>query len=139
MTVDADYLINGFVVETEKEVGPLEDILVQVVPILFVFLWYFNANTLNFFEVTSSSMLFFFLPLMMFTICNTPTFLLQDFGILYNSYIRGAVTSSSLIVEALLDYICFFAFYLRIITQSIRLILMFSTYFAMQEFVVFIN
>lgn len=138
MTIDADYLVNGFVVETEKEVGPLEDVLMQVIPLMFVFLWYFNANSLNFFEIRSSSMMYFFLPLVIFTVCNTPTFLLQDFGILYNCYLRGIVPSSSLFAELLLDYISVLAFYLRILTQSVRLVLMFSTYAAMHEFVLFL-
>jgi len=84
-------------------------------------------------------LVFFFFPLLYYTILNTPTFLLNDFGILYNCYLRGVSPSPTLVFELMYDYIAVIAFYVRLLTQGVRLALMFFTYAAMHDFVLFSN
>jgi len=81
----------------------------------------------------------FFFPLLYYTIGNTPTFLLLDFGILYNCYLRGIAPTPTMIFELMYDYIAVIAFYVRILTQGVRLALMFFTYAAMHDYVVYMD
>jgi len=81
----------------------------------------------------------FFFPLLYYTIGNTPTFLLYDFGILYNCYLRGVAPSPTMLFELMYDYIAVIAFYVRVLTQAVRLVLMFFTYALMHDFVLYMD
>jgi len=74
---------------------------------------------------------------MYYTILNIPTFLLYDFGIFFNCFLRGTAPSSILVFELLYDYIAIIAFYVRVLTQSVRLALMFFAYAAMHDCVLY--
>ena len=139
-TIDADYLVAASTVESEKEIGSLDDILMPVIILIYTFGWYFYiyfSTILNY--VPEITLIFFFFPLLYYTILNTPTFLLYDFGILYNCYLRGVAPSPTLLFELLYDYIAVISFYVRILTQGVRLALMFFTYAAMHDFVLFMD
>jgi len=82
---------------------------------------------------------FFFFPLLYYTILNTPTFLLYDFGILFTAYLKGVAPSPTIVLELMYDYIAVIAFYVRILTQGVRLILMFFTYALMHDFVLYMD
>ena len=84
-------------------------------------------------------LVFFLFPLLYYTIGNTPTFLLFDFGILYNCYLRGIAPTPTMVFELMYDYIAVIAFYVRILTQGVRLALMFFTYAAMHDYVLFMD
>jgi hypothetical protein len=84
-------------------------------------------------------LVFFFFPLLYYTILNTPTFLLYDFGILYNCYLRGIAPTPTMLFELMYDYIAVIAFYVRILTQGVRLALMFFTYAAMHDYILFMD
>ena len=83
--------------------------------------------------------MFFFFPLLYYTILNTPTFLLYDFGILYNCYLRGIAPTPTMLFELMYDYIAVIAFYVRILTQGVRLALMFFTYASMHDYILFMD
>jgi len=82
-------------------------------------------------------LVFFFFPLLYYTIGNTPTFLLYDFGILYNCYLRGIAPTPTMVFELMYDYIAVIAFYVRILTQGVRLALMFFAYAGMHDFILY--
>jgi len=66
-----------------------------------------------------------------------PAFLAYDFGLYFVSYLRGVGGSSIISIEMLYDYISFSAFYIRLIVQNVRLILMFFTFASFHEVVIF--
>lgn len=139
-TVDADYLAASLTVESEKEIGSIDDIIMPLIIFLYTFGWYFYIYCFNILScVPEIILVVFFFPLLYYTIGNTPTFLLYDFGILYNCYLRGVAPSPTLVFELLYDYIAVLAFYLRILTQGVRLLLMFFTYAAMHDFVLYMD
>ena len=76
---------------------------------------------------------------MYYTILNVPTFLLCDFGIFFNCFLRGVSPTSVLIFELMYDYIAIIAFYARMLTQSIRFILMFLAYAAMHDYILYMR
>jgi len=137
-TTDADFLSNSMLVESEKEIGSSDDLLMTVLVFLYVFCWYFYIHfyTLctNFPEI---SLVFFLMPIMYYVILNTPTLLLYDFGIFFVSYLRGVAPSSVLSLELMYDYVAVIAFYVRVLVQGVRLILMFFTYAGMHDVILY--
>jgi len=83
------------------------------------------------------TLVFFFFPLLYYTICNTPTFLLYDFGICYTAYLKGVAPTPTMVYELMYDYIAVIAFYVRVLTQGVRLAFMFGTYALMHDFVLY--
>lgn len=139
-TVDADYLSAGLTVESEKEIGSIDDILMPLIIFVYTFGWYFYLHMISLFSsLPELTIVFFFFPLLYYTIGNTPTFLLYDFGILYNCYLRGIAPTPTLLFELMYDYIAVISFYVRILTQGVRLALMFFTYAAMHDFVLYMD
>ncbi len=137
-TVDSDYLSASITVESEKELGSIDDILMPSIILLYTFGWYFYLYCWNLFCcVPELVLVFFFFPLLYYTIGNTPTFLLYDFGILFACYLRGVAPTPSLCFELLYDYINVISFYVRVLTQGVRLALMFSAYAGMHDFILF--
>lgn len=139
-TVDSDYLSASITVEAEKEIGSIDDILMPAIILLYTFGWYFYLYCWNLFSCMPEIVLvIFFFPLLYYTIGNTPTFLLYDFGIYFNAYLRGIAPTPTLVFELMYDYIAVIAFYVRILTQGVRLALMFMTYAAMHDYVLYID
>jgi hypothetical protein len=139
-TVDSDYLTASITVESEKEIGSIDDMLMPSVVLLYTFGWYFYLYCWNIISCLPEVILaFFFFPLLYYTIFNTPTFLLYDFGILFTAYLKGVAPSPTLVFELMYDYIAVIAFYVRVLTQGVRLILMFFTYALMHDFVLYID
>ncbi len=139
-TVDADYLSASITVESEKEIGSIDDILMPSIIFIYTFGWYFYIYAWQMYSSMPELVLvFFFFPLLYYTIGNTPTFLLNDFGILYNCYLRGIAPTPTLLFELMYDYIAVISFYVRILTQGVRLALMFMTYAAMHDFVLYMD
>ncbi len=139
-TIDADYLSASITVESEKEIGSLDDMLMPSIVLIYTFGWYFYLYCWNLFCcVPEIVLVFFFFPLLYYTIGNTPTFLLNDFGILFACYLRGIAPTPTMLFELMYDYIAVISFYVRILTQGVRLALMFMTYAAMHDYVLFMD
>jgi len=139
-TVDADYLSASITVESEKEIGSIDDMLMPSIIIIYTFGWYFYLYCWNLFCcVPELVLVFFFFPLLYYTIGNTPTFMLYDFGILFACYLRGIAPTPTMLFELMYDYIAVIAFYVRILTQGVRLALMFAAYAGMHDFVLFMD
>lgn len=139
-TVDADYLAASITVESEKEIGSIDDILMPSIVLIYTFGWYFYLYCWNILSSMPEIVLvFFFFPLLYYTIGNTPTFLLYDFGILFTAYLKGVAPSPTMIFELMYDYIAVIAFYVRVLTQGVRLALMFFTYALMHDFVLYMD
>ena len=139
-TIDADYLSASLTVESEKEIGSLDDMLMPAIILIYTFGWYFYIYCWTLLSsVPEIVLVFFFFPLLYYTIVNTPSFLLYDFGILYNCYLRGIAPTPTLVFELMYDYIAVIAFYVRILTQGVRLALMFFTYAAMHDYVLYMD
>jgi hypothetical protein len=68
---------------------------------------------------------------------NTPTSLLLDFGIFYICYLRGVAPTSNLLFELVYDIIALIAFYVRVLVQGVRLVLICYAYMSMHDFVLY--
>ena len=139
-TIDADYLSASITIESEKELGSVDDILMASVILLYTFGWYFYLYCWTLFSSTPELVLFFFFfPLLYYTILSMPTLLLYDFGIVFLAYVQGAAKSSVMLVELMFDYVAIISFYVRVITQAVRLLLMVGAYAGMHDFILYMD
>jgi len=81
--------------------------------------------------------IFLFLPLLMYILFLIPVYLLFDYGMHFLTYLRGAGSTSSLVMEFIYDCIAFLAFFIRLSVQNVRLLLITLTFFSLYEFVLF--
>jgi hypothetical protein len=66
-----------------------------------------------------------------------PASLLYDFGIYFLGYLRGVATTPIFISEILFDYIAIFAFFIRLVVQGVRLLLMFFVYMSYHDLILY--
>lgn len=139
-TIDSDYLIANLLVESEKEIGSMDDMLMVLFFLLFIFGWYFYIYFLSILSTFPEIVLVFYsLPFLYYVIISMPTYLVYDFGIYFLTYLRGVGSSSLFTMELLYDYIAFAAFYIRLMVQSVRLILMTFTYISLHDLILFFD
>lgn len=136
--VDSDFLINSLTIEAEEEIASIDDTVILLVVVFFIFGWFFFFNYLNILTSLGEVMfIFLFLPLLMYILFLIPVYLLFDYGMHFLTYLRGAGSTSSLIMEFIYDCIAFLAFFIRLSVQNVRLLLITLTFFSLYEFVLF--
>jgi hypothetical protein len=136
-TIDHDYLIASATVEAEEEIGSLDDMLMSLLIFSYIFFWYFYINFSTIMTVLPEFALTIYLfPLLYYIILCIPAFLAFDFGLYFVAYLRGVGAAPIMSVELLYDYIAFSAFYIRLIVQNVRLILMIFTFGSFHEFII---
>ena len=137
-SVDTDYFLIATSVEAEKEIGSFDDIILVMIVLLYVFGWYFYLYCwalVSFFpEIV---FIFYLFPLLYYVIVSIPTYLAYDFGIFFLAYLRGVGPTAVLLLELMYDYIAFIAFYIRLLVQGVRLVLIVFTYASLHDFVIF--
>lgn len=139
-TVDLDFSATSLLIEAEKEISSIDDIILFSVTILYIFGWFFYLNIFTFLStrIYTASILIL-LPFFFFTIIGIPSLLIYDFGLFFLVYLRGAGTTSLFLFELMYDYIAVMVFYTRIIVQNIRLLLMFFTVISLYDVFLFFN
>lgn len=136
--IDFDYLSASSTVESEKEIGSIDDIIIPILFLLYIFGWYFYLNSYHILFLDNDfSIVIFLFPLLYYVIINVPTFLLIDFGIFYVCFLRGVAPTSIIIFEFVYDVIALIAFYVRLLVQGVRLILMTYAYISMHDYILF--
>jgi len=78
---------------------------------------------------------FYVFPALYFLIMLIPAFLAYDFGIYFVAYLRGKGDSTVSVVELMYDYIAFASFYIRLVVQNVRLLLMTFTFASFHEII----
>ncbi len=137
---DINFVFVNLLFESEKEIGSFDDILLSLVFLIFIFGWYFYMYAWSVMTATSDiTIIFFLFPFLYYVILSLPTYLIYNFGIFFVTYLRGSSTSSLLIMELMYDYIAFLAFYIRLLVQSVRLILMIFTYLSLHDLILFFD
>jgi len=137
-TIDSDYLSASITVESEKELGSLDDLILCFVIIVYTFGWYFYVHCWSILSVIPELLsIFYLLPFVYYIIFSMPTYLAYDFGIFFLAYLKGIGSSPVLLSELMYDYIAFAAFYIRLVVQGVRLVLMTGTYVSMHDLILF--
>ena len=136
-TLDLDYAVTTTIVEVEKEIAAIDDLIIIIVALLFIFGIYFAMYGLVqlVYFVGNFCVIFFILPFFFYFIYAAPLCLLFDFGIYCFVYLRGTGPTSALIVELMYDLINLFAYYIRVCVQLARILLMLIAGGSLQEFI----
>jgi hypothetical protein len=117
-SIDIDYLNSFVTVEAEKEITSIDDYLIVILTISFVFGFYFFTHAIFTIINQSSIMVVYYSLFIMFLfILGMPTFLLYDLGIYFLVYLKGVGKSSNCFIEVVYDYIACVVFYTRIFAQ----------------------
>jgi hypothetical protein len=137
-TVDSDYLVSSMTVESEEEIASVDDLSLGLYLLVFLFGWYFYMNgAFILSNLPEVAVIFYNLPTLGYMIVFVPFFLLYDFGIFFLSYLRGSSSTLSLMMELLYDYIAVAAFFIRLLVQNVRILLMIFVYFSFYEYMQF--
>lgn len=136
--LDHDYLSFNVTIESEEEIGSMDDMLLTSVILLYTFLWFFWIYSWSSLSITPQlTMSFYLFPFIYFIIFFIPFSLLYDYGSYFLTYLNGVGKSSVMLLELLFDYIAVSIFYLRLMVQNVRLVFMLFTYAELHELVVF--
>jgi hypothetical protein len=134
--IDHDFLIANVTVESEEEIAAVDDLLFGSCLLVFIFFWYFYANVyFAFLDVGEAALVVYLFPFLFYTILFVPASLAIDFGLYFVCYLRGVGKAPISLVEVMYDYIGFAAFYIRLLVQNVRLILMMFTFASFHEIV----
>lgn len=121
----------------EQEYGSYDDYKFFVFFLVQMFVWYCWVLFLGYcFCLYSESKLMLLTISIMLTILSIPVRLLWDFGLAFGMYVRGAASSSNLVVEAFFDIIGVIIIFTRFIVQNIRFLLVFAAFFELFEWTV---
>lgn len=135
--IDLDYALTSALVESEKEISAIDDLIIIFIVLLFIFGLYFGmyglVQTLT--AVNNFCFIFFLLPLFFFFIYIAPMCLLFDFGVYCFVYLRGTGPTAMLAAELMYDLINLFAYYIRVCIQLARILLMLIAGGSLQEFI----
>ena len=120
----------------EQEYGSYDDFKFFLFFLIQIFIWYCWVMFVGYtFSIQSDSKLILLTITVMITILSIPVRLLWDFGLAFGMYIRGASSSSNLIVEAFFDLIGVIIIFTRFVVQNIRFLLVFVAFFELFEWV----
>lgn len=120
----------------EQEYGSYDDFKFFLFFLVQMFMWYCWVLFIGYtFSVQSESKLVLLTLSVMITILTIPVRLLWDFGLAFGMYVRGAASSSNLIIEAFFDIIGVVIIFTRFIVQNIRFLLVFVAFFELFEWV----
>lgn len=136
--IDLDHALWSVTIEAEEEIASMDDILMAFIVIFYVFGWFFYAHCWVVISQFPELMLVMYVfPFLYYIILLIPTFLVFDFGIYFLGYLKGVGSSPVILLELLYDYISFAAFYIRVLVQAVRLLLMSFTYASLHDFIIF--
>lgn len=136
--IDLDHALWNVTIEAEEEIASMDDILMAFIVIFYVFGWFFYAHCWIVISQFPELMLVMYVfPFLYYIILLIPTFLVFDFGIYFLGYLKGVGSSPVMLLELVYDYISFAAFYIRVLVQAVRLLLMSFTYASLHDFIIF--
>lgn len=118
----------------EQEYGSYDDFKFFLFILIQILIWYCWIFFIGYtFSLQSESKLILLTISIMITILTIPVRLLWDFGLAFGMYVRGAASSTNLIVEAFFDLIGVIIIFTRFVVQNIRFLMVFVALFELFE------
>ena len=118
----------------EQEYGSYDDFKFFLFFLVQMLVWYCWVFFIGYtFSLQSESKLLLLTFSVMITILTIPVRLLWDFGLAFGMYVRGAASSSNLVVEAFFDVIGVIIIFTRFVVQNIRFLMVFVAFFELFE------
>lgn len=125
----------NYVIESEKELGSIDDMFVGVSILICVYGWFFFGTVfLNFFSGVSLQHLYVGFPLFILGVLGMPSNMIWNYGILFPVFLRGSSNTTILILEFMYDVLATMIMFIRLVVQNVRFLLMFFAFFECYEF-----
>lgn len=136
-STDTDQAVSSLVVESEKEISGIDDLMIIMLVVFFVFGVYFLFYGLSLLMSYTNNFvcIYILFPILFLFIYVAPACLLFDFGVYSFVYLRGSGPTAMLSAELLYDLINLFAFFIRVFIQLARILLMLIAAGSLQEFI----
>lgn len=136
--VDNDHMLANITIEAEEEIASMDDIIMLFCLLLYIYGWFFYSHFWYLAtKVPEFILLIYLFPFLYYIIVFIPTLLLYDFGIFFVAYLRGVASLPVFILELVFDFVALMAFYIRILVQGVRLLLMVFTYASLHDFILY--
>lgn len=125
----------AFLADTDDEVGAIDDMIIYGLMFAVIVSWYFFFTI--FVTYLNSNMTWFIILLnfIFLTALLLPFFILYSFGASFPVFVRGVGKSTSIFMEAFLDFIAIGVMFSRFILQNFRLALVFAAFFELSEYI----
>lgn len=118
----------------EQEYGAYDDFKFFLFVLIQMLAWYCWVFFISYtFSLQSQGVLILLTLSVMLSILTIPVRLLWDFGLAFGMYVRGAASSTNLVVEAFFDIIGVIIIFTRFVVQNIRFLMVFVALFELFE------
>lgn len=125
----------SFLSDVDDEVGAVDDIIMYGLIFATIISWFFFFIIFVTYLNNTMSWFLVLLNFVFLTAALLPLFVLYSFGASFPVFVRGAGKSTSLFIEAFLDFIAIGVMFSRFIIQNFRLALVFAAFFELSEFI----
>jgi len=131
-SVDHDHFVCAGSIQSEKELGNIDDLMNTALILIFLFSCYANQLICSYVlsylitpELVLSGFLLFFTTLFLNLLL-----ILWDLGALCIVFIKGASRKQSFLYELFLDILFIFSYFVRTLIQNVRVAVIFIFYFS---------
>ena len=125
----------NFLADIDDEVGSIDDIIMYGLIFAVIVSWFFFFIIFVTYLNNTMSWFLVLLNFVFLTAALLPLFVLYSFGAAFPVFVRGVGKSTSLFMEAFLDFIAIGVMFSRFIIQNFRLALVFAAFFELSEFI----
>ena len=131
-SVDHDHFVCAGSIQSEKEIGNIDDLMNTALILIFLFSCYANQLLCSYIlsylpipELVLSGFLLFFATLFLNLLL-----ILWDLGALFIIFIKGSSRKTSFLYELFLDILFIFSYFVRTLIQNVRVAVIFIFYFS---------
>ena len=131
-SVDHDHFVCAGSIQSEKEIGNIDDLMNTALILVFLFSCYANQLLCSYIlsylpipELVLTGFLLFFATLFLNLLM-----LLWDLGSLFIIFIKGSSRKTSFLYELFLDILFIFSYFVRTLIQNVRVAVTFIFYFS---------
>ena len=133
--VDLYQVTFNYFADLEEELGSADDALFYFLVFGLVIVWFFFLTVFSGFLQGNISWIVALLGIVAITAFVIPAFVLKNFGLAAVMYVRGSGRTTSLLFEAMLDFVSVAVIMIRFLIQNIRFVFIFSAFFELYEFI----
>lgn len=125
----------AFLADVDDEVGAIDDVIIYGLIFAVVVSWYFFFTIFVTYLTNNMTWFIILLNFVFLTAILLPFFVLYSFGASFPVFVRGVGKSTSIFMEAFLDFIAIGVMFSRFIIQNFRLALVFAAFFELSEYI----
>lgn len=131
-----DYNTNvNYLVESEKELGSLDDMFLGISIFICIYGWFFGANFI-FYSLNYSESYFIYVgfPILLLIVLGMPFNMIWDYGLTFVTFLRGSSNTTIFSLEFMYDLLATAIMFIRLVVQNVRYLLMFFAFLEFFEF-----